>query len=315
MQIIEKISIATGLSRRYLKQLANNSDLKYIRYSIAKKSSKQNDRRVIFHPFRKLKLIQSWLAKNIFKPLPIHNNVYSYREDVSIKNLADKHVGNDYLLRIDFKDFFPSLSDGDIKSLLAFHYKDFNQESLEFIASICCKGGGLPIGAPSSPVISNALLYDLDLLWSYKAEELGATYSRYADDIYFSSNQKGILSGLFEEFKEYIQTMQTPSLQINHEKTIFTSRKRRRMVTGLILTTDRKISIGRDRKRKIKALMHHFSQGTLPPKEIQYLKGMISFVKSVEPSFIEGLNPKYRAVLLKLRNIGVENTHRIHQPS
>ena len=68
---------------------------------------------------------------------------------------------------------------------------------------------------------------------------------------------------------------------------------RRGRVTGLVLTNDGKVSLGRDRKRLIRATVHHFIAGKLNPEQIRELRGMLTYVKSVEPKFLVRLRSKY----------------------
>jgi RNA-directed DNA polymerase len=93
--------------------------------------------------------------------------------------------------------------------------------------------------------------------------------------------------------EKYLRDQMFPRLRVNDDKTIFTSKKRRRVVTGLTLTSEEKISIGRKKKREIKALCYRFTKRELLSKDVAYLRGYLSFVSSVEPIFIESLRKKY----------------------
>ena len=96
------------------------------------------------------------------RQLPVHDCVYSYRADLSVRAHAIVHRQNNYLLRLDIKDFFPSIGKQDIYHLLAANADRFipalENPDIELIARLACKGGAITIGAPSSPSISNAIL-------------------------------------------------------------------------------------------------------------------------------------------------------------
>ncbi len=92
---------------------------------------------------------------------------------------------------------------------------------------------------------------------------------------------------------EYLNAEASPRLRINEAKTAFSSRKRRRLAAGLVLTSDRKISIGRDRKRVLKSLVWKLKRRELTPEEIASLRGWISYLRSVEPAFLVSLQRKY----------------------
>ena len=93
--------------------------------------------------------------------------------------------------------------------------------------------------------------------------------------------------------------MVTPTLQINDQKTVFTSRKRLRRVTGLVLTSDRKISIGRGKKRLLKGMVFKLLRGQLDLESANQLRGWVAYVRSVEPEFIAALQLKYKIDLAK----------------
>jgi hypothetical protein len=136
-------------------------------------------------------------------------------------------------------------------------------------------------------------MYDFDCKWSQICEDHKVIYSRYADDIYLSTSIPGILSGLLIDLKGDLVSMPNFQFSINEEKNVFTSRKRLRRVTGIVLTPDRRLSIGRHEKRKIKSLIHEALAEKLGHHGIQSLLGMLSFVDGVEPAFSGSLRRKY----------------------
>ena len=151
----------------------------------------------------------------------------------------------------------------------------------------------LSIGAPSSPILSNIIMYEFDTLVHGLCLGNEVTYTRYADDLTFSSEKKGILFGIHNEIKEIVDKLSSPNLTLNSEKTIFSSKKHRRRVTGLILTNENRISIGRDKKRLIRSYVHKFALGNLCDEKSKLLKGLIGFVLDVEAEFIKRIEKKY----------------------
>jgi RNA-directed DNA polymerase len=147
-------------------------------------------------------------------------------------------------------------------------------------------------------------MFEFDVDWSARSRNRGITYTRYADDLYFSTNRLGILEPLLEELRLQIRLRKSPALGINDEKTIFTSRKRRRAVTGLILTPEGRVSLGRKKKRYIRSLIFQLTRRQLSDKECNYLRGFISFAMSVEPTFIQSLEAKFGADVLATANQG-----------
>ncbi|WP_411970672.1 reverse transcriptase domain-containing protein [Mesorhizobium sp. CA14] len=151
----------------------------------------------------------------------------------------------------------------------------------------------LSIGAPTSPKVSNILLYDFDAAMSEKANSLGISYTRYADDITISGNRSDEILLLEKEAKSIIRRMAHPKLTFNDAKRGIYARGRRQMVTGLIVTPQAVVSIGRERKRAISSLLHRSSLGQLDSDRRSLLKGLLGFCAANEPDFIGRLRNKY----------------------
>jgi hypothetical protein len=253
--------------------------------------------RTIAHPTPELKLLQRWLSVRVFSQLLVHDCVYSYKRGVSIREHAEKHRAQNFLLRIDLRDFFPSISYADLIRLFRSNEGRFTPrlaiEDYRLAAKIACKGTALTIGAPSSPVLSNAILFRFDEMWSKRSGEVEVVYTRYADDLYFSTDKPGVLEKVHKDVRQSLVELEWPRLKVNEAKTTFTSRKRRRVVTGLTLTSSRSISLGRSSKRYLRSLVHKFLVGKATEDESSYLKGYISYAKNVEPRFIDALKTKY----------------------
>jgi len=138
-------------------------------------------------------------------------------------------------------------------------------------------------------------MYEFDRKWSSYAHEKQIAYSRYADDLYFSTNERGVLNVALADLKRDLRRRRSPVLHINEEKTVFTSRKRKKLVTGLVLTPEGTISLGRKRKRFLRALIYRKAQGQLSAADFASLRGSLAFARSVEPEFLNRLLRKYGA--------------------
>lgn len=289
----------------HIELIAHTASHRYKTYRIAKRTG---GTREISHPAKELKSLQRWLADKIFSKMPVHESVYSYQRGRGILDHAELHKKQNYLLRIDFKDYFPSITAKDVAKLLLKNRsrlpKSFSTTDLRNICCIVCRNGRLTIGAPSSPVISNAVLYSFDKHWSKICGQREIIYSRYADDIYLSTNVPDVLAATYTEIRKNLDNEEWPKLTINRRKVVFTSRKHNRNVTGLTLTSDKRISIGHDKKRSLRSQVYKFAKDQLQDSEVSYLRGYLSYVKSVEPSFIAKLRKKYGAAIIhKLTNV------------
>ncbi len=122
---------------------------------------------------------------------------------------------------------------------------------------------------------------------------LNLRYTRYADDISVSGNSVDELRLFEERARAIIRACKSPSLIFNEDKRGLYSKGQRRMVTGLIITPTKEISLGRARKREISALLHRSSLGQLDPKRQGLLKGLLGFALAHEQLFVERLRKKY----------------------
>jgi len=282
--------------------LAPNS---YKMYHIPKK---KGGYRKIFHPSKQSKAIQYVIINHLFKKLLVHESTMAYKKGFKspIKNHVQLHSKFSFSIRIDFKDFFPSIKAIDLNPYLLKTFNYLNDQDIDDINNICFPknhiSAGLPIGAPASPIISNIVMYELDEEISKLAKKINpkSSYSRYADDLIFSSNRKEDCKVFFEELEAILIKTKSPSLRINKDKTLFMSRRNRRVITGLFITPNNTISIGRNKKRYIKKLAFDYIQGNLDEKGTNQLRGYLSFVMDTEPDFINRLVMKYGSELNKI---------------
>lgn len=297
--ILERIAKETGVNIHYLGVTVATAKHRYRTYFIRKRTG---GRRVISHPTPEVKFLQRWMNRNIFALLPIHDAATAYKRGSSIAKNAKIHVSKKYLLKIDFHDFFPSITSGDVRSLLREHADKFtpplSDVDVNVILNTVCKNDALTIGAPSSPIISNAILYAFDCFAYEICREHNASYSRYADDIFISTDEPNVLSALLVTIRADLASRPYPTLRINDDKTVFTSKKRKRVITGVVLTPDNKLSIGRQKKRQIRNQIYLYKQSALAPADVSYLRGFLAYVSAVEPEMIVRLRRKFGDDLL-----------------
>ena len=253
---------------------------------------KRNGRgmRLIAQPTAELKAVQRWVVTRFISQMPVHEAASAYRANRNICDHASIHARNKYLLKIDFKDFFPSIRARDFKrhaiKYLAIDARLASELALLLFRRDKNKGHTLSIGAPSSPTLSNTLMYEFDTKLAKFCMNNEITYSRYADDLALSTNKPHRLDGAFKYIRELINSLAYPRLTINEEKTVFTSKKYQRKLTGLILTNVGGVSLGRERKREIRAMADYYRKGKLEEDLHGRLKGFLAFALSVEPEFV-----------------------------
>lgn len=157
----------------------------------------------------------------------------------------------------------------------------------------------LSVGAPSSPAISNFCLYEFDRQMNEECQNLGITYTRYADDLTFSCNIQDLLRTVPAIIEALLNKLFKNALRMNHGKTVFSSKAHNRHVTGITLNNEGKLSLGRERKRFIKHLINQYKYGLLDDADKAYLIGLLAFASHIEPEFITRMNEKYSNELIE----------------
>ncbi len=224
---------------------------KYITFNVRKKSGGE---RTIHAPAKGLKVLQTCLnmiLQSVFEP---HKAAYGFVPKKSIVDNAKIHVGSYYVYNIDLKDFFPSIDQARVWRCLQNPPFSLTKENsrlqiANIIAALCCtemevertndkgevekqKRNVLPQGAPTSPVITNVVCQRLDLLLTGVAKRFGLKYSRYADDITFSSLHNVYQKGS-EFLKELHRIIADQNFEIKGSKTRLQKQGYRQEVTGL----------------------------------------------------------------------------------
>lgn len=295
MQLRPILLAETGLSEQDLGRIARTAPRRYKVYEIPKRSG---GTRKIAQPARELKLLQRIIVSSVLDGLPVHRAAKAYRPGMSIRDNAAVHAGATPILKMDFENFFPSIRSTD---WLAYCRSSgiLGAEDAALAAQLLfrrAKGERLlklSIGAPSSPALSNVLLYGFDTIVEAEAEKRGIRYTRYADDMTFSGQRIGMLKDMVEVVADAARTIKRPRLRVNNAKTTFVTMSSRRTVTGVTLSNDGMTSVGHDRKRLINAKVHRALNGKLSSDDLSNLAGELSFVNVVEPQFINKLEEKY----------------------
>ena len=300
-ELIATLVRGTGLPEREIKRIITNAPARYKEYRIRKRQGGWRD---IAHPARELKALQRVLEQEYLIQLPVHAAAMAYRRGRSIRDNALMHVENGPILKMDFKDFFPSIRPPDWYAYCDDRGLFPDTAERHYTANILFfrrKGSGvlrLAIGAPTSPHLSNLLMYQFDALISDMVADDYVTYTRYADDLTFSAKRTGYLVRVEAAVRQAIRAISWPKLAINEEKTVLATTKYHRQVTGLVLTNSQTVSLGRDRKRIIRATLHRYALGQLPADAAIKLAGNLAFVNAVEPEFLARLERKYGADVL-----------------
>jgi RNA-directed DNA polymerase len=262
-----------GVSPKIVALMAARTQRFYNSFKVAKKSG---GTRTISAPRVFLKQTQRYILDCILSELPLPSPVVGFRKSISIVDGARPHLKNRFLWNIDIKNFFPSIS----KSLVVEEFKriGYPDRAAAFLANICTLNGELPQGAPTSPTLANLVFLPIDMEISALCDESGIAYTRYADDLSFSSSIV-----IPEGFQRSVrQLISASSFKLNAKKERLVGPMGRREVTGVVI--NEQISIPRKRRREIRAMFHKAKFETfLADDRMSQLEGYLGWVTAFHP--------------------------------
>jgi hypothetical protein len=280
----QQLAEALGLTVSRLRWLAYHRDaatrIHYTRFVIPKRGGGE---RAIWAPMPALKAAQHWVLHHIVERLPVHGSVHGFLPGRSTLTNAAAHSGARVVVKMDLKDFFPTVTLRRVKGV--FRKAGYRKQVATLLALLCTESPRevvtlegqtyyvslgprcLPQGAPTSPALTNTLCLRLDRRISGLAARLGYRYTRYADDLTFSlpADHKGKprLGALVGVVRRIVEA---EGFRINPEKTRVHRRGGRQQVTGLVINGNGGPRVPRALRRQLRAAAHNLRQGK-PPRD------------------------------------------------
>jgi len=284
-------------------------DTMYKEYKISKGNGKY---RLVQEPFPELKEEQSKIAKEL-SAIKISNCAFGFAENRDIFKNAKRHLGSKYILEMDLKSFFDTITEDHVYQALVNNRVD--KERAEYISKVCTRFGVTPQGSPSSPILSNIVCKPLDRKIKTLCIKNQVTYTRYADDLTFSSQSEDGFN-LLQDIKKEVQSIVNKyDFSINGSKTRTVTKGRRQSVTGVVV--NEKMNSPRKETRVFRAKLHNIlidikngdltSLGDLKYKyeSINQLSGYANFLYQANPD----KNSKYLNQVKKIRSKLREESH------
>lgn len=283
---------------KLLYRIANHPEEFYKVFRIPKRNGKF---RTIEAPRGILKLTQRRILREILSPMELHPAATAFRPGRSIKDNAGHHVGQPVILKLDIKDFFPSLHITQVYPL--FQSAGYPRNVATLLARLCCLEHRLPQGAPTSPCLSNLILYPVDVAFTEWAANNQCRYTRYADDITLSGEleHSTIQAGITMAGR----LLHPLGLHLNREKIQIQRQGNRQTVTGL--TINRTVNIPRRKQRELRQIMYYIDKFGWSDcqrhcnLDFRQLLGYVNFAASITD------NPeihRWRDTLLRLSGSG-----------
>lgn len=282
----------------YQRKVSKNTH--YHTFEIPKKSG---GKRKISAPKTRLKNLQRWVLENILDKMPVEDTTHGFIRERSILTNAYPHLKQDIIINIDLKDFFPSIDFRRVKGL--FNKLGYSEQMSVIFALICTQAETettlmdgvtyyvqkgkrfLPQGSPASPAISNLIAYRLDKKVKGLADKYNFIYTRYADDLSFSTSKENEnnIARLLYFLSEIIKS---EGLTIHPDKTYIMRNSGQKKVTGIVV--NEKPNIERVMLRRFRALLHNLEVNGWRDQKwgkaenlIHSVEGYIHFIKMVNP--------------------------------
>jgi RNA-directed DNA polymerase len=328
---LRHLSQLTGIPYGFLRRsVGRKAALGYKFVYLKKRIPGRRAVRMICIPTRSLMDLQQWLVANILRFTTPHPASFAFHPDSSTVRAAEEHCGCQWLLKIDLEDFFHSISEGQVaevftrlgyQRLLAFELarlvtipverpKPAPNPALRWVRIPCYQyphEGFLPQGAPTSPMLSNLVMFDTDVRLAALAEAHGMRYTRYADDLAFSCvDDRG--SAKLQVFKRQVfAELNAAGFRPNLRKTVVRGPGARRVVLGLLVDTDQ-VRLPKEAKDNLRLHLHYLTSPDHGPAAhakarqtsvsslYHHVRGLISWAESAEPEYGARVLKAFKAV-------------------
>lgn len=270
----------------------------YYKFTIPKRSGGQ---RVIIAPKREIKALQRHVLQNLLDHFRPSDAAHGFIQGRSIVSNAAPHVGHPFMLKLDLKDFFPSISvwraqrfftriyPSAVAAALALLMTEYDREIVEWHGETYYVSTGsrhLIQGAPTSPMMANILAYRLDGRLTGLAKSHGFAYTRYADDLTFSGDNLDSTLRILDVAQRIIDD---EGFAVNPAKTRLVRRSSRQVVTGVVVNDH--LSAPRDVRRTLRAILNNAQRTGLVaqnrdhrPDFRAYVRGLIGYISEINPT-------------------------------
>lgn len=288
MSILEQMSHDLLIPETYLKAAVDNREAHYRKVVLS-------SGRIVWQPSQRLSLMQYWIVDYFGchdkRRLPF---AYAYEQGSSVVENAKRHIDARHILAMDIKSFFPSITEKMVRRYfgsVSVASENLTSEDLDFLVAAVCFRGGLVMGAPSSPFLSNRVMIPVDeAIHERIAVPHDLTYTRYSDDLFLSSVGR-IDCEVADDVRVLLREF---GFWANDDKTRFLGPGSSRMVAGVCVNQENRLSLGQKRKQELRKLLYHFAKAENATKEdAQRVLGYLNFCRSVEPAYVGRMLIKY----------------------
>lgn len=317
----KEIAEAIGITVNELRFLAfsrkTSTVSHYVRFKMKKKTGGE---RLISAPMPRLKRAQHWILENLLERIELHDAAHGFRRERSIVTNAQPHVGAEVVINLDLKDFFPTVSYRRVKGL--FRSLGYSEATATVFGLLCTEPDveevaldgktyfvatgerHLPQGAPTSPAITNLLCRRLDRRLTKMADELGFTYTRYADDLTFSASGEEAKKHICNVLRRTESVVAHEGFAVHPDKTRVIRKSRQQEVTGVVV--NEKTNVSKEELKRFRATLFQIEKDGLEGKHwgqsgdvLSSMMGFANFVNMVNPKKGAELQARVRALMTK----------------
>ena len=289
-ELADALAVDLKTLRHFSTHSAKDRLTHYVTFAIPKRTGGE---RLIMAPKARLKALQRRLNALLVSKLPISEYAHGFRTGHSVRSNAEPHVGKSVILRLDVKDFFPSIHFGRVRGLLI--ALGYGYPVATTLAALMTEAPRQPVvvgevrffaptgpracpqGAPTSPGLSNALLVKLDRRLAGLARRYGFDYTRYADDLTFSGED---IAGAHALRLLAARVVEEEGFAINQLKTRVMRGGSCQTVAGVVVNDV--LGLSRQVRRRLRAAIHQFSKthtaGDGDPALLARLDGKVAYV-------------------------------------
>lgn len=316
---LRHFAVVTGLPYLFLRRsVARRGHARYRHVLLKKRIPGRSSKRLVSIPPKSLAAAQRWLVDHVLRYAPVHQASFAFHPDSSPVQAAEQHPNTKWLLKVDVEDFFHSVSEGTVSAifarlgfpkLLAFELarlctipidrgpgKNPAPHSSPIAFYALSTEGMLPQGAPSSPMLANLAMLQTDTVLADLAQARGFRYSRYADDLAFSSDQERTIAEMHVLQRDVCQALNKAGFKPNLRKTVIRGPGTRRIILGLLVDSSTP-RLSRTFKDNLRLHLHYLTSPDFGPAKhalarktgvsslYHHVRGLIGWAQQVEPAF------------------------------
>lgn len=283
--------------------LSNHTEEHYQKIQIPKRNGAW---RTLYVPDSLLKYVQKQILHKVLTQLPVSYCASAYKKGCSLKENAAPHTGKSIVLKLDILDFFGNITYISVYQH-AFPGELFPPPVRTLLAHLCCYRDFLPQGAPTSPYISNLVLFPFDRYMERWCKNQNITYTRYCDDLTFSGSFEP--EAVIRKVSSFLLRM---GFEINPKKMKICPQGQRQIITGIVV--NEKTQVPKAYRRNLRQEIYYIEKFGLsehlahihldltPEKYLEHLKGKLRYVLQINPQ-----DREFQEALARLNRICISH--------